>query len=94
MDQPLRMHLADGHCERDGQAEKIRQFHRPSQHAVEWYAAGIGQHQRELAPAPEEMDRQHRPIGAELGPQRKFVLEALQRARRWAFPGGCKQEDW
>ena len=93
MDQPPRVQPADGRRERDGKAQEVRHLHRPPEQALERLATGVSQHQHEPALAPEELDRPRRPVAVELGPQRIFMLEALQRAGRGVFPGGRNQED-
>ena len=50
---------------------------RPSK-PLERLATGVSQHQHEPALAPEELDRSRRPVAVEVGPQRVFMLEALQ----------------
>ena len=78
MDQPPRMQPADGRSERDSNAQEFRHGHRPTKHALKRLATGISQHQHDPDFASEEFDRLRRPVAVEVGPQRVFMLEALQ----------------
>jgi hypothetical protein len=85
-------------CERsrewDGDVEERGNIQRPTEQSFEWLAPMVLEHKHLAHITPEELDRPRCPIGVELGTERVFMLQSLERFQLWIVSRGRNHEDW
>ena len=78
VDQPVCVHLGDGVCKRDGDAQEWRDVQWPAEQTVKGLAAGVLEHQPDLVIVAGQCEWARCPGSVEIGFERIFVVEPLE----------------
>jgi hypothetical protein len=73
--------------------EERGNIQRPTEQSFEWLAPMILEHEHLAHITPEKLDGPRCPIGVELGAERVFMLQAMERLQLGIVSGGRNHED-
>src|ERR1700730_12501864 len=87
------MHSAERPRKRYRDTQKLRYVQRSAEQAIEGGTPRTLEHQRRAGVVPRQRDGPRRPAWIELGPQRVFTFEPLDRLKGRMFSQGHDQQD-